>query len=46
MVHIIRGKNSMTIVVDEPNAADMEALVAAVRGHVYQEILWMRADAA
>ncbi len=46
MVHIIRGENSMTLVVDDPNAAEMRALIAAIYDHVHQDIFWMRADAA
>ena len=36
----------MTVVVDEPDTAEMGAMVAAIRDHVYQDILWMRANAA
>jgi hypothetical protein len=46
MVHIIRGENSMTIVVDDPSATEMEVLIAAISDHVYQDIFWMRATAA
>ena len=46
MIHVMRGVDSMTIVVDEPSEAEMSALVSAIRDHVYQDIFWMRADAA
>jgi hypothetical protein len=46
MVHIICGDDSMTVVVDEPNTAEMATLLAAVRDHVCQDIFWMRANAA
>lgn len=46
MVHVICAEDSMTIVVDDPTAAEMSALIAAIRDHVYQDIFWMRADAA
>ena len=46
MVHILRGNESMTIVVDDPNTAEMAIMVAAIRDHVYQDIFWIRADAA
>lgn len=46
MVHMICGADSITIVVDDPNSAEMPALLDAISGHVYQDIFWMRADAA
>jgi hypothetical protein len=46
MVHIIRGSDSMTLVVDDPSSEEMSKLIEAIRGHVDQDIFWMRADAA
>lgn len=46
MVHLIRGQDSITVVVDDPHAVEMSALIKAIRDHVSQDILWMRADAA
>jgi hypothetical protein len=46
MIHVIRGADSMTIVVDDPSAAELAPLLDAIRDHVYQDIFWMRADAA
>ena len=34
MVHIIRGADSMTIMVDEPSAAEMAAILDAINDHV------------
>jgi hypothetical protein len=45
MIHVIRGVDSMTVVVDEPGTPEMAALLAAIRDHVYQDIFWMRAYA-
>lgn len=46
MVHLICGEDSLTIVVDELAAGEISAIIAAIREHVYQDIFWMRADAA
>ena len=46
MVHVLRGDKSITLVVDDPHAAEMSLMVAAIRSYVYQDIFWMRADAA
>jgi len=46
MVHMICNAESLTIVVDDPNSAEMRELLDAIRDHVYQDIFWMRADAA
>ena len=46
MVHVLRGDESITIVIDDPHAVEMSLMVAAIRNYVYQDIFWMRADAA
>jgi hypothetical protein len=46
MVHIIRGPESLTVVVDDPGEPSMRGLLDAIRDHIYQDIFWMRADAA
>lgn len=46
MIHVIRGTDSVTIVVDEPATAEMASLLDAVHILVYQDIFWMRAHAA
>ena len=46
MIHVICGVDSITIVVDDPSAAEMPAVLSAIRDHVVQDIFWMRADAA
>jgi hypothetical protein len=38
MIHIVRGVDSITIVVDDPSAAEMPALLRAICDHVYQDI--------
>jgi hypothetical protein len=46
MIHVIRGVDSMTVVVDEPGTPEMAALLDAIRKFVYQDIFWMPAYAA
>lgn len=46
MLHFLRESDSMTIVVDDPSSPEMSALIDSIREHVYQDIFWMRADAA
>jgi len=46
MVHMIGGVDSITIVVDNADSAEMSAMINAIRGYVYQDIFWMRAEAA
>jgi hypothetical protein len=46
MIHVLRGDGSMTVVVDDPNAAEMSKLLGAIRDHVFQDIFWIKADAA
>jgi hypothetical protein len=46
MVHALRGDRSITIVVDDPDAQEMSRIIHAIRDHVYQDIFWIRADAA
>lgn len=46
MVHVLRGDRSVTIVVDDPDAREMSRIIQAIRDHAYQDIFWIRADAA
>jgi hypothetical protein len=46
MVHIIRGEQSITLVIDDPAKAEMSAMLLGVGEHLRQDIFWMRADAA
>jgi len=46
MIHALRGDQSITIVVDDPVADEMSYIIQAIRDHVYQDIFWIRADAA
>lgn len=46
MVHVLRGDRSITIVVDDPDTHEMSLIIHSIRNHVYQDIFWIRADAA
>lgn len=46
MIHMIRGAQSVTLVVDDPRETDMRVFLDAMRDYFKQDLFWMRAVAA